>query len=289
MTTPLFILGSGRCGTASLARMLSQVEGIDAHHEYCNIEVQKAAALYGMDLRSRSETIVALTDIYESAVFYSDADIWADSSHKLSWLVDPLADMFPDAKFLHIVRDGRKVASSFFNKFDSDGPDVIYPDHGVEIMSQWVNERWRYPKPPLEKAYWWKIPQIAGNHRVAQPFYDEFPTWNRFQRCCYHWQESNHAALESFKRLSRDRYFSVNLELLTTSEKVLQLAMKWAGVPYDHSMFEYLQTPRHILKPIDYKLTNEQLDQFNEIAGPMMVELGYSGADEYAMSYEATA
>lgn len=46
-----------------------------------------------------------------------------------------------------------------------------------------------------------------------------------------------------------------------------------------------MQTPQNVIFPMDFKLTKEQVSQFNEIAGDMMQLLGYAGTEEYSVKY----
>jgi len=48
----------------------------------------------------------------------------------LSWLIPDLAALFPDAKFVHLVRDGRKVAGSYFRKLGAE----CYDDRSTHVF-----------------------------------------------------------------------------------------------------------------------------------------------------------
>ena len=251
LTKPLFILGPGRSGTASFGRMLNEYDGIEAHHEFCNGFIQHTAVMWSMNLINRFKTFDQLLDVYGAALDYSDADLFVDASHKLSWLVNPLSELFQEAKFLHINRDGRVVSSEFYYKFHDDDENTIYEDRPVEKLQAWLaGEYWLAPPP--DKRHRWKIPYSG------EQFYEAFKTWNRFQRCVYHWVETNQCALEDFQYLPHDTYRSVHLEDIIKDETLLESTLTWAGIRYEHSMFEYLQTPRHVVEPINYGLTDEQ-------------------------------
>lgn len=261
-----------------MARMLNEYEGIEAHHEFCNIIVQDIACMWGMNKLVRSETQERLLGIYGSALEYSDADLFVDASHKLSWLVEPLSVLFPEAKFLHVNRDGRVVASEFFYKFHDDDENTIYEDRPIAKMQAWLAGESNYPPPP-DKRHRWKVPQLG------RPFYEEFKTWNRFQRCAYHWVESNRAALEGSKNIPQDSYLSVHLEDIIKDEALLGQTLTWAGIKYEHSMFDYMQTPHHVVEPVNYGLTDEQSAQFDEIAGSMMKTCGYTDSEPFLVEY----
>ena len=261
-----------------MGRMLNEYNGIEAHHEYCNLLVQRIAVMWSMGRLSRTEVKDQLFAVYGAALEYSDAELFVDASHKLSWLVEPLHTLFPEAKFLHINRDGRVVASEFFWKFHDDDENTIYEDRAVIKMQRWLGGLQTLPPPP-DKRHLWKVPQ------PWQPFHEEFQTWNRFQRCAYHWVETNQAAREGFRDVPASSYRSVHLEDIIHDEALLESTLTWAGAKYEHSMFEYLQTPRHVVEPVNYGLTDEQEGQFYEIAGPMMAACGYLDDAPFLVDY----
>ena len=76
------------------------------------------------------ETARVIAETYGGAIRYSDAQHWGDSSNKLSWLIPDLAAAFPKARFVHLVRDGRKVASSYFHKLGAE----CYDDRSTAIL-----------------------------------------------------------------------------------------------------------------------------------------------------------
>ena len=98
---------------------------------------------------------------------YCEKEHWGDSSNKLSWLIPELAELLPQAKFVHLVRDGRKVASSYFHKL----ADECYDDRSTAILRAHVDDPLGAPPPPPEKKYWWPLPRtddpVAGASRAS--------------------------------------------------------------------------------------------------------------------------
>src|SRR5207245_669536 len=115
-TIPYFVVGSGRSGTRTIFKLLSGIESVEVFHEFVCTHVQQAAALYFMGVIDRAEVTRQLGGLHGSSVYYSHAAKWVDCSNKLSWVIEPLCDLFPQARFVHLVRDGRKVANSYFHK-----------------------------------------------------------------------------------------------------------------------------------------------------------------------------
>ncbi len=271
----VFILGSGRSGTKMAAKLFAGVAHIESHHEYVREAYQREASLYFMGLLDRAEMTARLKDIYGAAAFYSQARYFIDSSNKLCWVADLLVEAFPNAKFVHLTRDGRKVTSSFFHKLSGH----VYSDRGVNALMAWL-ARPSQPMPPPPEEFWWVIPQ------EGQPFHADFPKFDQFQRCCYQWAESNRAVADALEGAPAESKLSIKLEALTASPAEVKRLLDFVDVPFDDSFVQVLTRPQHVYVPIDYPLTAPQAAQFAAIGGPMMQRLGYDlQAQEYRMTY----
>jgi hypothetical protein len=274
-TKPVFIIGSGRSGTRTFFRMLSGIQNIEIHHEYAVPHLQKIACEYYMGLISEREVESFLENNHSAAIFHSSSGLWADSSNKLVWIIKILRNMYPESRFLGIVRDGRKVVPSYYYKLREE----MYDDASVKKVSDWLGNKTRTPAPPPEKKYWWNIPQ------PGQPWAEEFSTFSRFQRVCYHWANSNTTMLNGFKGLSNSNCLLVHLEDIKSDEQALKSCIDFIGLKYDPIFFEYLQTPRNVFYPMQYKMNQSQLHDFNLICSEVMHVLGYSSREEYHVEY----
>lgn len=273
-TKPVFIVGSGRSGTRTLFRMLSGMNGIEIHHEYAVPEMQKIACLYFMGKISEIEVMSALDMNHGAAIEYSNSSVWADSSNKLLWIIDVLSKKFPNAKFLGVVRDGRKVVPSYYYKLREE----MYDDESVLKLRGWLNGDF-VRSPPAEKKYWWNIPNNS------QPWGKEFLSFNRFQRVCYHWAFANSLMKAKFKELDNTKSMIVRLEDLKSDKKILAQTIDFIGIKFDDFFTQYLEKPRNVFYPVNYKLTEEQKIQFNQICGKTMSEFGYDTEEEYHVKY----
>lgn len=268
MVTPVFVIGSGRCGTRTIYKLLSGQEGIEIYHEYLCTHVQQAACIYYMG-GGNEEIYRYIYNNHASAIYFSSADYWIDCSNKLTWIIPPLYKLCPEAKFILLLRDGRKVVSSYFHKL----PDEMYDDRSVEVLWEWFNKGGRCP--PAEKKYWWAIPSD-----------EKFISYNRFQRICWHWVESNQTAIRDLAEIPDEQKMIVKLEDLVSSKQTLMSFLGMFGINYADHFMDYLQTPQNVIIPLDFGLTDEQNRQFNEIAGPMMKTLGYLDEKEYRVNYD---
>ena len=270
---PFFIVSSGRSGTAMLHKALSAVPGVEMHHEYAVQIAQPLAVKRYLGAVDERETRKLLDESFGAAIAHARGTHWGDSSNKLSWLVPDLAALFPQARFVHLVRDGRKVASSYFHKLGLEN----YDDRSNAILQAWYDGKGSLPPP--EKPYWWPVP------RRGDPIADAFRRFDQFQRICWHWAEINRVALDALAALPRHRTLFVRLEDLTGSPAVLKELIGFLGLPSaaaDHAAFA---RPHNVNRPEDRLLDAGQTARFEAIAGAMMARLGYAGTPEYAVSY----
>ncbi len=165
---PIFVIGSGRCGTRSLFKIFNKIENVKAYHEYLCELVQKQACKKMMGITNKAQNIKFLKEYYESAISYENKPFWIDCSNKLSWFIPELKEIFPNSKFILLLRDGRKVTSSFFNKLKPE----IYENKSVKVMEMWMKSKEK-KEPPTEKAYWWILPRY---YKLAKDLskYDQY-------------------------------------------------------------------------------------------------------------------
>ena len=274
-TTPVFILGSGRSGTFQMVKLLESVGGIEANHEYLFESTLKPAVLYRMGFIDKASINSLLRTMHKAAVHYSDAAFWVDSSNALPWIVEPLYEIFPDAHFIHLLRDGRKVVSSFYNKF----AEVMYDDDTVRIVNDWLADPTRVTEPPAEKKYWRPLPM------KGEPFAAEFSSFDRFQRLCYYWQDCNLRIRHSLENIPAAQQTTIYLEDLVSQRAAIERFLSIFDLSYDHRYMDILRRPVNVHIPQNFPLTESQYTQFEAIAGHAMRVFGYHEHKEYEVEY----
>lgn len=275
VTQPFFIVSSGRSGTAMLHKALSANPGVEMHHEYMVQVTQPLAVRRYLGLIDGSETARLVRESYGAAIGYSDASHWGDSSNKLSWIIPELAALLPTAKFVHLVRDGRKVAGSYFRKLG----DECYDDRSTRILQAHYDNPQHTPAPPPEKKYWWPVP------RRDAPDARAFRGYSQFERICWHWAEINRVIVDELAKLPRERHLYVQLEDLHASPRAVQGLYDFLNLPYRDDAFAVFVRPHNVNKPEDRLLDANESARFDAIAGHMMRSLGYAGRAEYVVNY----
>ncbi len=273
-TQLFFIVSSGRSGTQAMEKLLAACPEVEMHHEYLCTHVQPLAVRHYLGLTTLAESCAELMQLHGAAAHYCQRPLFGDSSNKLAWLIQPLIRIFPQAKFIHLVRDGRKVVSSFYNKL----ADECYDDHSTAILQNWYDNPANHPPPPPEKKYWWNVPRRGSE--LAEPF----RRFDQFQRICFHWREVNRVILNDLACVPPQQQRRYRLEDLTTQPALLDELFDFIGLPPPPP--DALRRPHNVNRPINFSLNERQKQQFWAIAADMMDEFGYSGTPEYEVVYD---
>ncbi|MBU6297637.1 MAG: sulfotransferase [Alphaproteobacteria bacterium] len=273
--TAFFVVSSGRSGTAMLHKALSAADGVEMHHEYMVHIVQPLAVRRYMGLIDAAAAKRVLGETHAAAVRYCGKAHWGDSSNKLSWLIPELAELLPQAKFVHLVRDGRKVASSYFHKLGGE----CYDDRSTAILRAHIDDPARNPPPPPEKKYWWPLPAASDPAAAAFAGYDQFG------RIAWHWAEINRVILEALAALAPQRHMFLRLEELRETPGAVRGLCDFLNLPYRDEYFSMFARPHNVNRPEDRLLDERQRAQFAGIAGRMLARLGYASSGEYVVNY----
>jgi hypothetical protein len=228
-----------------------------------------------LGLADAEQTARVIAETYGGAIRYSDAAHWGDSSNKLSWLIPDLAAAFPKARFVHLVRDGRKVASSYFHKLGAE----CYDDRSTGILQAHYDDPARQAAPPPEKKYWWPLPRQGSADATR------FRSFSQFERICWHWAELNRLVLAELSRLPAERTLFVRLEELRAASSEVRGLYQFLDLPYRDEAYGVFARPHNVNRPEDRLLDAGQRGQFAAIAGDMLARLGYAERPEYVVNY----
>ncbi|HET8681545.1 MAG TPA: sulfotransferase [Micromonosporaceae bacterium] len=113
---PIFVLGAPRSGTSFLGRCIATLPDVSYHFEP---RLTKAVARYAYDGSwSRARAGRYFRGYYGALLAAAGHGglRFAEKDPENCFIVPFLADVFPDAVFLHVVRDGRDVAVSHAEK-----------------------------------------------------------------------------------------------------------------------------------------------------------------------------
>jgi hypothetical protein len=270
----VFIVSSGRSGTAMMEKLFRALPGVEMHHEYMVHITQKLGCRYAMGLAGDDEAAAILRETHLAAAAHSAAPVWGDSSNKLSWLIRPLARLMPEARFVHLTRDGRKVAGSYLRKLGEE----CYDDGSTAALAGWLAAPDGIPPPP-EKRYWWPHPTADDPDAARWPGFDQF------ERIAWHWNAINREIALACSDLPAGRTLRVRLEDLVADRAVFERFIRFCWCDPTEDAFAMLGRPHNVNRPEDAPLTPAQDRAFWRIAAEQMNALGYAGEPEYAMRY----
>ena len=271
-----FIISSGRSGSHLWTRVFPNSPEIRVEHEFAVDRTQALGVKYAMGLIGIEEARENLKSIYRDVIMESDSNIWMDSSNKLAYLIPPLAEVFPEARFVHVVRDGRKVIASFHQKLSEE----VYPEEGVRALLEWVRDPLNHPEPPAEKKYWWTIP------KPFSPTADDFVSAHQIQRIAFHWRNSNLVAEEDLGLLAKDRWRFFRLEDIADSEETFLDFCEFASWGRASPRFETMKKPHNVIVPIDSQLTAEEIELLDDETVSLLKHYGYWDVPTRKLRYD---
>jgi hypothetical protein len=158
--SPIIIYGSPRSGTSYLNRILNQHPDVLISEEYRLFgwvhESLRVATQDDRYLRNgRQEFVDYLTKRYPDLIrdFYRrlrpDVRYWGDKNphYASAWSegsLQTIADLFPEARFIHIIRDGRDVVTSLVRK----GWAALNPAHQIWMTHLHNGSEFGRAQPP---------------------------------------------------------------------------------------------------------------------------------------------
>lgn len=154
--SPIFIVGSPRSGTSILAWSLAEHPDLWTSGEiqllYGLFSPQAVLPRVERELRfpngwfkeegvSTAEFLSALgTGLNALLTSRSGGRRWIDQTPVNTLMAGVLAEMFPGARFVHILRDGRNVVDSMVHFGDSLPADEAEAVHSVDLYPPWATD-----------------------------------------------------------------------------------------------------------------------------------------------------
>ena len=152
---PFFIVGSGRSGSTLLRvilanharisippetwfvldlvrkfsanqpltakQQLEAIEMVTSHYRWPDLNIQTDELKGWVGLQEEPSLRGFLETIYQQYARREGKDVWGDKTPPYVNILPELSDLFPEARFIHLVRDGHDVSKSF-QKMGTYGP-----------------------------------------------------------------------------------------------------------------------------------------------------------------------
>lgn len=269
----IFILGSGRCGTYSFYKALNKLNNIECHHEFFFEPTLRIATLYHMGLAPKSIVKKHILNNHFFSIKNSKKAFWVDSSNALPWIADVLIEIFPNAKFIHLIRHGKKVVSSFYHKHNSE----MYTDASVKKLYSYLNQIKKKQIFSSEKKYWRPIP-FKDKKKIKN-----FLLKGQFYRICKYWSEIN-KKIENSLMMAKNSFF-MKFEDVHNKKKLISL-IKFLKLGNNSlkTLQDSFKKPVNVTIPKNFKLNRKQNKIFDEVCCKEMKKFKYSNL-EYETSY----
>ncbi|MCI5144165.1 MAG: hypothetical protein D3923_01250 [Candidatus Electrothrix sp. AR3] len=232
-----FILTTGRSGSTSIARTLNKVDKCYGIHEPTpELILESSGYHYG---KISPESIRKL--LHETRCPTINSEIYCESNQTLSLIIPELVAVFPQARFIWLVRNGLDVVASAYQK-------QWYSGHSE-------NHSTYEACPPLEKVW------IDGRVRADLAGDMSEVKWhalNRFEKCCWYWSYINRIIEKDLNRHAADRFFTLRLEDMPHTMPEL---LSWMGLTTTAGNKLPPVERANIAKRIPFHWTNWSLEQ----------------------------
>lgn len=317
-------MGTGRCGTQTLAHALAELPGFVSLHEgkkYSGtgpnlITLMGINALLshgarrqtwldqsrvpeGIPLKIMDASFASRHELIQKCE--ADGVPFFEANRMAHNYIDYIHARYPDARFIHVVRNGYNCALSWHVRTGA------YPTLRSTIGAQWQGLVRYYIKRkgggatlldflfdiylriiirnPWPSAHnMGTISQITGRNMdlekpVPFPSSEHAANWKRYsrlQKIAWYWEWTNWNIEERLRRIPKELKMTIRIEDLNTA--LFQQMMSFCGLT-DIPTPERIPV-RNATKNKKPTMTSADLSQFNAIAGARIQRLGYELIEE---------
>lgn len=253
-----FVVTTGRSGSTTIARTLASLEVIHSVHEPQPALIKESTGY--REGQVTAETVAAILRETRPAT-RAHGRIPCESNQTLSLLIPVLQEVFPQARFIWLIRNGFDVVASTLQK-------QWYTGHSEN------HDRYE-DCPPIEREW---IDGRARADRVGQMTPKQWENASRFEKCCWYWSYVNGVIGRDLACLPAERWFQIRLEDL---ESHLPALLNWMELtapvlpPVEH---------HNVARRLPYhwsEWTPDEMRAFERWCGPLM-DAVYPGWREVA-------
>lgn len=281
--SPVIIIGAGRSGTNILRDVLSSIERVETWPcdeinyiwRHGNI-IKETDEFSPEDARPKVKKYIR--NAFQKFQNKSNAEIVLEKTCANSLRVGFVSEIFPDAKFIHIVRDGRDVVNSARKRWKAE-LDIKYilekaryvpvtdiPYYGFNYL---LNRFYRLFSKEGRLSFWG--PKFDGMDELLQKS-------SLVEVCAHQWKRCVEKAGQDFKSINNQRVKEIRYEeLVSDSEKVIQELCEFIGVEVSDEKIKKLSDMIHTESAGKWKkqLTEQEINQVDSIINGTMTKLGY--------------
>ena len=174
-----------------------------------------------------------ISGIFGLAMNETEKKRWLEKTPTNILYMKELLEIFPEAKFIHIYRDGRDVAASI-----------------------------------IANGFWpiWENDVLTVYTRLKS---------RSVRDCAIYWREFLSFGFNQAQKLPQNRYVHIKMEdLIATTEQTLRELCDFIGEDFDQSMMSVTLT-KHNIGRWKESFSEKDKEDFKEQAGDLLIELGY--------------
>ncbi len=245
----IFVVGMGRSGTSTVARLLGLDATVKACHEFIGNREYWLLSWY-LDHEQYALPFLEREKAKIEAI--PSTNVFIDVNGYLQNSVGPLGEVFENASIYHLVRDGRNVVRSLYTRRSDDRVHLL-PKSRPEI------ERW---------FEFDKFSQVCWNwNATTSRLLDEGIPLLKFEDLVTDFDYFEHAfLLKEGLKVTRTRWRE---EIGRRHNKTRSTAYRWLYSKVRGKPFVSTKLPEYDYWPSAYKST------FDDICGETMRRLGY--------------
>lgn len=233
-----FVLGTGRCGSKSIANNLNKHKDIYAKHEDIK-QFIRLSTEYAHGEKNVREVKNEVLSIFESKTLKNyQNELILHSDQRLWNMVPILKELFPKAKFIHLIRDGRDTVRSMYAR-------NWFVDNELEINKhEWAEYR-------------------LNGYLAGDVDEEKWKNWGAFERCCWYWSYINESI--SKELLTQQKSYLIKLENIDDN---LSDFLEFLDVDKHNFNFDkYNAVKKSNLKKYQFQWTEKEEEKFQKIAG----------------------
>ncbi|RJO61117.1 hypothetical protein C4544_03660 [candidate division WS5 bacterium] len=179
-----FVLSSGRSGSLTIASTLDSYGNcVCIHHREPELVIESTQYYYGEYPGSRIAEVLRDTRPNDT-----QNEIYGDVNLQYSLIVPIIEQVFPEGKYIWLIRDGRDVAASMYYRRWFDPEDLKVPNS--------------YKRARLQG-------DLTGDFSPS-----EWQAMSRFAKCCWLWKKYNLIIESHLKGIDQEKWMSVRLDRL---------------------------------------------------------------------------
>ncbi|WP_339903368.1 hypothetical protein [uncultured Cyclobacterium sp.] len=205
-----FVLSTGRCGSQSISSFLNQHPQITSLHEPLYQQLSVISTNFLSGLMNREEVKFELIKLYSNLPYYDKSKMYVESDQKIIPIADILLDIFPNSKFIWLIRNPKtfllsaRVRGWYFND------DPIFSNDSVLIVPKFISQGCRI---------------TAVN--IQNMSESEWNSLSQDDKILWYWNYWNHSIKYFMEKVKKENCFIIKLENISIeSNKILNFLNK---------------------------------------------------------------